>query len=171
MLILPAQSLSGLFHILFPRSLLVFCQIPSFPQFWTSHPPPTLAFPYPILSPCSPPLSGGSFRARQSLYLWVHRESTLQTSNDPDALSGSTNTHTCKDNMHVRVETYAPCFSRYVSNRSRNRVGQMLKKHHRDTGQRARTIFTVKIKGWKIERWRGGRPSGEEGESVRCSSD
>lgn len=56
-------------------------------------------------------------------------------------------------NIHVGAQTCTrfEALFLYVSNRSRNRVGQMLKKHRRDTGQRALAAFTVKIKGWRME--------------------
>lgn len=84
----------------------------------------------------------------------------MQTSNDPDPLSGAlTHTHTharAKEaaaytciNIHVRAQActqFDPLFL-YVSNRSRKRVRQMLKKHRGDAGQRALAAFTAKIKG------------------------
>lgn len=84
----------------------------------------------------------------------------MQTSNDPNPLSGAlTHTHTharakeaaayTRINIHVRAQActqFDPLFL-YVSNRSRKRVRQMLKKHRGDAGQRALAAFTAKIKG------------------------
>lgn len=50
----------------------------------------------------------------------------------------------------------------FVSDWSRKRVGQMLRKA--PWGHWPETTFTVKIKGWKMEE---EKPSGAEGESVR----
>lgn len=51
----------------------------------------------------------------------------------------------------------------------------MLKKHHRDTGQRSLPVFIVKIKGCRVALWREEKPSApeeaeEEWESARCGS-
>lgn len=161
MLIRPAQSLSGLSF----SPSCSFARLSSNPIFLSVHPPLTLSFPHPHFLPLFLPLSA----ALSSLSLGGH------LGRDKACICGSTGSlpcrqvmiqthsqaHSCRNtHTHTHMQAKATYMFEcrrfdslflYVSNRSRNRVGQMLKKHRRDTSQRALTTFTVKIKGWKIE--------------------
>lgn len=153
-MILSAQSVSGLCHFLVV--CLFFCQISSFALAAAVLAPLNPSF-TPLLSSAS--LGGhlgrdkasicestGSLHCRQVM-IQTHSQAHSCTSTHTHASERSSCVH-----IHVPVQTCTQCdpLFLYVSNRSRKRVRQMLKKHRRDAGQRALAAFTAKIKGWRV---------------------
>lgn len=154
MLILSAQSVSGVCHFLIV-CLFVFCQISSFALAAAVLPPLTLSF-TPRLSSVS--LGGHLGRDKASICESTGslpcRQVMIQTLSQAHSRTHTRErakeaaAYTCI-NIHVRAQacTQSDPLFLYVSNRSRKRVRQMLKKHRGDAGQRALAAFTAKIKG------------------------